>query len=261
MAITAGVLRHERVLPRTGVYFWMAVAMAATGFLGFAPTFWIPLAHGAYASPVLSIHGGLFSLWLVFLVLQTRLVASGHVARHRALGLFGISLASVMVVFGFLAAIHQTHRADLAGSPERGLAFMIVPVWHILAFAGLTAAAIMNIRRPDWHKRLMLGGTAMLMDAPIARPLLLLKFNGHIPVPTGLPAPPPHVLGPLTLETFLALPFFLVPMLYDWRTRGRPHPAYWCAFAIFVFFETVKGQVSVTPEWLAVARFLYSLAG
>lgn len=69
---------------RPRFYFWTAIAMAATAFLGFAPTFWIPMAQGLHESiMVIGLHATIFFGWTLFFVYQTWLVASGQSARHR----------------------------------------------------------------------------------------------------------------------------------------------------------------------------------
>lgn len=50
----------------------MALACAATAFLGFAPTYFVPLAHRTFsASPVIHFHGLLFFTWSLYFVMQT----------------------------------------------------------------------------------------------------------------------------------------------------------------------------------------------
>src|SRR5207245_825706 len=44
--------------PARNFYFHMALACVAVAFLGFAPTYWVPLAHRTFsASPVVHFHG------------------------------------------------------------------------------------------------------------------------------------------------------------------------------------------------------------
>ena len=53
-------------------YLWMAVAMAATAFISFVPTFWVPLAQGVPERiAVIAIHALLFFGWTLFLICQT----------------------------------------------------------------------------------------------------------------------------------------------------------------------------------------------
>src|SRR6185436_17554238 len=88
-------------------YVWMAGASALIAFAGFAPTYWLQLAPGTFVgSPLLHLHGLLFSAWPLYLILQTTLAARGLVSRHRAWGLLGVSLATAMVLVGFAVADH-----------------------------------------------------------------------------------------------------------------------------------------------------------
>lgn len=75
-------------------YVYMALSCAAVAFLGFAPTYWWPMAHGAFhGSPIIHVHGWIFFAWSLFIVWQSWLAASGQVARHRAMGMIGVSFA------------------------------------------------------------------------------------------------------------------------------------------------------------------------
>src|SRR6187402_382027 len=96
-------------------YFYMALACTAVAFLGFAPTYWLPMmSRSLSASPVVHFHGLLFFAWSLYFVLQTWLAASGRVVNHRALGIAGVSLATAMTIFGFLASVHvMQHSAAL----------------------------------------------------------------------------------------------------------------------------------------------------
>lgn len=248
------------VRPHTRFYLWMGLSMAVTGVIGFAPTFWLPMARGAHTSPAITMHALTGSFWLLFFVLQTWLVASGRVFRHRDLGLLGVSIATAMVIFGVMAAIDQTKRAAAAGDLEAGLRFMVLPIAQVSLFALLAASAIACIRRPEWHKRLLLVATAMLMDGPVGRFLLyFFVFHQHMPVPAGMPSPPPPVDSGYPLGFALDW-FFYVPILHDWRTRGRPHPAYLIGFAAVVLMRLTRPALSLTAAWHAMALRILALA-
>ena len=93
-----GVAMTAAVLPRASsntdpLYVYVAYACALIAFAGFIPTYWAPVATGSFTGPpLLHLHGLLFSAWMVFFIVQTRLVDTGRVERHRVLGLLGISL-------------------------------------------------------------------------------------------------------------------------------------------------------------------------
>jgi hypothetical protein len=194
------------------------------------------------------------------MILQTWLVTSRRIARHRDIGLAGISLATAMSIFGVMAAIDQTRRAAAVGGLEAGLRFMILPIAQVVLFAILIAWAIASIRRPEWHKRLLIVATAMLMEGPFGRLLTFyFIFNGKLPVAAGMPSPPPPVDSGFPLGIFD--PFLLIPMIYDWRVRRRPHPVYVIGSATIILMRLLRGPLSLTSTWYSIANWIFSLKG
>jgi len=230
----------------------MAVACVATAFLGYIPTYWQPLAAGKFAAnPVVHIHGMVMFGWTLFALVQTSLVPAGRVALHRQVGLIGISLASIITLMGFLAALNSLRTAVAMGDAKAGEAFLSVPLLVIVTFAVLFTLAVANIRRPELHKRLMLLATVSLLNAPVARPFLTYIY----PVKS---TPPVWINVPVTYASYVLI---LVAMVYDWRTRGRVHPVYLVALPILMFFAWVVIPVSETAAWHGFARSYLQLAG
>lgn len=234
-------------------YFYMALSCMAVAFLGFAPTYWLPLASGSFPSmPVIHFHGMLFFAWTLYFAFQTWLAASGRMARHRTIGMIGVSLATAMAIFGFLAAVNVMKRSTALGLTDAGIAFAIVPLSGILFFAVVFALAIANTRRPETHKRLMLLAAISILDAAVARWFLTFL------APSG-PAGPPPV--PVTIAPALVACLLLVAaMIFDWRTRGRPHPVYVYGGAALVAVKLLNWPISVTPAWHALAGGILALA-
>ena len=234
-------------------YFYMALSCMAVAFLGFAPTYWLPLATGSFPSmPVIHFHGMLFFVWTMYFAFQTWLAASGRVARHRTIGMIGVSLATAMTIFGFFAAVNAMKRSAAIGLTDAGIAFAIVPLSGILFFAVVVALAIANIRRPETHKRLMLLAAISILDAAVARWFLTFL------APPGPPGPPPV---PVTIAPALVACLLLVAaIIFDWRTRGRPHPAYIYGGAALVAVKLLNWPISVTPAWHSFAGGILALA-
>lgn len=234
-------------------YLYMAIACAAVAFLGFAPTFFVPLASGSLkAPPIIYVHAAVFFCWSLFIVLQTWLAGSGQVARHRANGLVGIAIATAMTIFGFQAAIHSMKAAVSLGMTEQGLAFSIVPIADIAMFAVTFGLAVAAVRRPEQHKRLMLLAAISILDAPIARWFIVLL------APPGAVGPPPVAV---TLPpAFVALLLLVAAIVFDWRTRGRPHPVYLYGGGALVAVRLLELPVSGSRAWHAVAGKLLALA-
>lgn len=241
-------------------YVWMAAICVLIAFGGFAPTYWLQLGPGTFVGPpLLHIHGALFSAWTLLLLTQALFVAKGRKASHRAFGLAGISLATAMVLFGLAAAIHSLDHGLAAGYGDRSRAFAIVPVSAICLFAGFVIAAIANIRRPEWHKRLMLLATISVLQAAVARVFFVLITGGGPGLRPGLGAPPPLAF---TVAPGLILELLIVAgMVYDWRTRGKPHPAWLIGGAIMTAVILLRVVVAGTAPWLAFAEALAHITG
>jgi hypothetical protein len=231
----------------------MALACAATAFLGFVPTYWLPLAHRTFsASPVIHFHGILFFSWTLYFVLQTWLAASGRTANHRSLGVAGVSLATAMTIFGFLASVHVMQHSAALGQTEAGIAFAIVPMSGIAFFAVVVVLAIMNTRRPEIHKRLMLLAAISILDAPVARWFLTFL------APPGPPGPPPVqvTIAPAVVASLL----LVVAMVRDRRSEGRVHPVYaWGTIALLAV-KVLNWPVSETAAWHGFAGGILALA-
>ena len=237
----------------TYFYFYMALSCMSFAFLGFAPTYWLPMASRSLsASPVIHFHGLLFFAWAIYFAFQSWLAASGKIARHRSIGMIGISMATAMTIFGFIAAIDSMKRAAAMGQADAGIAFSIVPISGILFFAVVFALAIAAIRQPERHKRLMLLAGISLLDAAVAR--WFLTFLS----PPGPPGPPPvFVTIPPAFVAYLLL---VVAIIYDWRKLGRPHPVYVYGGLALVAVKLLNLPISVTPLWHSFAGGLLALA-
>ncbi len=237
----------------TWFYFYMALACMAVAFVGFAPTYWLPLASRSFsASPVIHFHGLLFFAWTLYFAFQSWLAASGKIVRHRAIGMIGVSLATAMTIFGFLVSVNVMKRSAAVGQTDAGIAFAIVPLSGILFFAVVFALAIAAVRRPETHKRLMLLAGISLLDAAVARWFLTFL------APPGPVGPPPvFVTIPPAFVAYLLL---VVAMVFDWRTRGRPHPVYVYGGAALIAVKLSNWPVSVTPLWHSFAGGILAMA-
>lgn len=241
-------------------YLWLALACAVIAFAAFAPTYWLQLpARTFVGSPLLHLHGALFFAWTLLLVGQAWRAVNGRLDAHRAWGLVGIALATAMVFTGVAASIGTLHVGLADGYGDRSRAFMIIPVTAIALFAGFFAAAIANIARPEAHKRLMILATLSLLQAAMGRIAFVVVTGGGPGLRPGLGEPPPLAIG--LLPSLVPELLIVAGMIYDWRTRGRPHPAWLIGAAAITTVVVLRGFVATTPAWLATAQFLATLGG
>src|SRR4051812_32265033 len=71
--------------------------------IGFARTYYLKAAFGtpALPSPLVHVHGLLMTLWVVYFIAQVWLIRTKNARVHMRVGMFGIALASAMVLVGF----------------------------------------------------------------------------------------------------------------------------------------------------------------
>jgi hypothetical protein len=236
----------------------MSGACLVIAFAGFAPTYWLQLAPGTVVgTPLLHLHAVLFSAWPVYLLVQTTLAARGSIRRHRAWGLLGISLATAMVLVGVAVADDVLSARLAAGFGDRARAFHIASISLITLFGVFVFAAIASVARPEVHKRLMLLATISMIPPAIAR----LIFAVNVGIGPGLRPGlgPPRSVESVIAPALIADALILVGVVYDIRTRGRPHPAYLVGGAIMLVVQVLRGPASTTHWWYAVADFLARL--
>ena len=238
----------------------MAGVCAVIAFGAFAQTYWLQVAAGTFVgTPMLHLHGLLFSIWTIFFLSQAALIANGRYANHRACGLAGIALATAMLFTGIAVAVGGLQDRIAHGYAEAGRSFFIVPMSAILLFAVFVTAAMVQRRRADWHKRFMLVASAALLNAAFARFFFLAATGGGPGMRPGMGPPrPPEFVLPAGL---LADSVIVLAMLFDWRTRGRPHRAYLWGLGVILTVQLLRGTISRTEAWSAFADFLVRFSG
>jgi hypothetical protein len=242
--------------------------MAVVAVVGFVPTFWLPIAQGVPERvPLFAVHGMLCYAWIAFLIYQARLARSGRVVRHRDMGLIGVSLATALVLFGVMAIASAVRRTITPGTADATEAFMIVPLAELIYFTGFLIAALLNLKRLEWHKRFMIAATAAILPAAVARwYIVFVVLGGHLPPWNGtvgfagLPAAPPQPVSITPAISLITMGFFIIAgMVHDWRKRGGVHPAYWWTGGIFLVFEFLKAPISASALWHQIARGLLAI--
>jgi len=241
---TPMAIEARRAAAGRGFYVGMAIAMLATVLVGFARSFFLRPLFPEWHSPsetIFYVHGAAFTAWIVLLVAQTSMVAGGRTDLHRRIGPFGVALAAAMVVLGAVGAIIAARRpTGFTDVPIPPLQFLAIPIFDVVLFASFVALAAVMRRDAQTHKRLMLLATVNLITAAIARW--------------------PGVLSAGPIAFFGLTDLFIVAIgIWDFRTRGRLHPAtLWGGLAIIVS-QPLRLVLSGTDGWLALARWMTSL--
>lgn len=240
--------------PRAGVdtarYFYVGVAafIVIFTFGAFTRSYWAPMAGGSLAMhAAIHAHAVLFFVWTLFFLTQTIIAAQGRTLLHRELGMFGVALAGAMVFSGVVASIVTL--ALLMDTPRERVVIgtSILGLTSISVFAIFMTAAVANIRRPEWHKRLMVLATFALMQAVVTRYILLIP---------DIIQPHRALIGATITDLML-----LAIILADARIKGRVHPVYLVGGAFLLFVQIARSPVTHTQFWRDTCHWLASLAG
>jgi hypothetical protein len=208
---------------------------------------------------VVHVHAVLMGSWLLLLLTQTLLMASGRRAFHMQLGVAGMILAPAMVATGFVLVPTMLSRnwALLALAPPDALEWGVERTRMVLCsiFAAQIAVGVlfglfvgwaMLVRRSDsgMHKRLLILATAMPLTAATDRIALL---------PTSYPESP---LAMLSYPVVWILPMFL----WDLFRLRRVHRAYLAWAAFYVLAVIVVDMLWLAPGWIALVQSMLDLA-
>jgi hypothetical protein len=150
-------------------------------------------------------------------------------------------------------AVIKRDEAIGMGDASRRFAAVTLCAWPLMV--GMFTLAIVNIPRPQVHKRLMVLLMAGMMTPAIARVFLTIL------APPGAAAggpPPPFVSIPPSLVADL---FIVVALVRDWRTRGRPHPVYVYGGAVLLVQQMLTVPFAATSTWMSIVKAFESLAG
>lgn len=256
---SAAVRSRPVAAARSTFYVWMAGAITVIAIGSFIPTYWAQLPAGTFVgTPLVHLHAAVFTAWPLFLLSQATLVARGQIRHHKTWGMAGISLATMVVLIGMSTAIGSMHSRVVQGYAESGRAFAIIPISSIVMFSGFVIAAIACVTRPEWHKRWMLLASIALLQAPLARIVFLAKTGGGAGLRPGLGAPAP-VSGPWLAAVLMDL-LIVAAIAYDWRRRGKPHPAWLIGGAAIVLIQLLRVPLSTSSAWQTFAAALEGFA-
>ncbi len=228
-------------LPRHRGRFYtaMAVAVSATVLIGFSRTYYL---SAWFDVPPLSLrlhlHGFFLTLWLALFLVQTRLIAGGRRSAHKRLGIAGVVVAGLAVATTYAAAVETVQLG-----PERGgitAADRLYSNVLILALFGVFVAAGTAFRkRPEVHKRLMLLAMVAVVGPGANRAVALLVGHGVRDF---------HVLVITTLVWWA--------IVYDWRTRGRPHWVLLCGGLLLIASQVTRRLIGGSATWAQIGNWL-----
>jgi len=247
----ASALPHQSSAPdRIGaiadrwIYVFMAGLFVTTALTGFIPDSFLRLAaiEAGERPPfamVVHVHAVVMGSWLLLLLAQSYLAATGRRELHRQLGVTSVVLV-IAVLITMIALVVTAWGALLASTqvpPSRVEALsntLLLQIRGIGLFSVFAAWALL-VRKsdPESHRRLWLLAAAAVTTAAIARITWL---------PRSQPA------SPLTLHAFTLL--LLTPaLIVDIVRRGRVHRTYVIGLLLLVFAFSTTHLLWSEESW------------
>jgi hypothetical protein len=239
------------------LYVIMAALFVATALAGFVPASLFKVTamqagERAWFPPVAHVHAALMGTWLLLLLLQAWLMATGRRAAHWKIGAAGLAVVPAMVIAGAMLVI-PTHeqlagalaaappaggRFRLLSSPETASNILLAQLRMGIVFVASVAWAL-TVRRtnPGVHKRLMFLGTAALLPPAFARIAFL---------PNTMPDSP---LG----QDLYTLVWIAPMLLWDLYRQRAIHRAYWIWLSLFAPVSLALYWLWGHPAWLSLA--------
>jgi hypothetical protein len=255
---------HLSGISRAGVidrwiYVFTAASFVVVALLGFIPDSLgkIAAVQAGQRPPfpiVLHMHAVLMGSFLLLLLAQTVLMATGRSDRHRQLGLAAMVIGPALVVVGFVLVptmYHSAWNAAQTAPPEARPELQKVLsgkdnimlmqlrtglLFPLLLFIGLRARGT----NPGLHKRMMVLSIA---------PALPAAFDRITWIPTTLPG------SPLSPDLYILL---AVSPMFIWDViRNRSvHTAYWIWLGFCLPVVIAIHALWDTPWWHATAHRL-----
>ncbi len=237
------------------IFVFMAVMLIILALGGFIPdsVMKIGMVEAGTRPPfplVLHLHALAMGSWLLLLLAQTSLMATGRRAGHRQLGLASMVLGPAVVLIGFVLVptmynqLWNSVQAMPGGPDAEGLQqiavrgnIALIQIQIGVLFAILLTLAVRARKRDlSLHKRLMVLAPIVAMPAAVDRMHWL---------PATMPFSP---LSPELYVLLLAVPLFA----WDLYRLGYIHRAYVIWLALVLSTDAVVLLLWNTPWWQSI---------
>lgn len=221
-----------------------ALLMAILVLLSFPLTYYLPVLTGTHSFQLLHhVHGLACFAWIGLLAWQARLVAKGHVARHREIGLSGFALSGALILSGYWMA-QRGGENRLAQGEAQPWEFTYYNLIDISLFALLMIGAIVLVtRHVDWHRRLMYIA-ALCLVAPA-----LTRWTLKLPLANSL-------LVDLLAYVLVTIPFLVALAAHDRRALGHIHAATLAGAALVLPLQLSSPWIARSAWWNGIAPTL-----
>jgi hypothetical protein len=199
---------------------WFFAAILGIVILGFFKTYFGLFPNFDKVTSIQHIHGTLFLLWFVMLIVQPILIQKRKLEWHRRIGRISYFLVPLIIVSIFFIAKEFYETAP--GEEPKRIAGLYVPFYQIVSFSVLYLLAIYNKKRVDYHMRYMIATVLAVYGAALRRAFIHWM---------GMSGPDAF------FYTFLFTDLILVAFIVYDRVHGKAYKPYVVSLSILLLSQ------------------------
>ena len=211
------------------------VAILSIVFLGFFKTYFGLFPTFNKVTTIQHIHGSLFLLWFIMLIVQPVLIKKRKYKWHRIIGKASYFLVPLIVISIFFIAKELYETSPLTESQK--ISTLYVPFYQIVDFVTLYILAIYYKKKISYHMRYMIATSLAVYGAALKR--LFVNFMGI----NGLNA---------FLYTFIVTDLILVGLIIYDRRHEKSYKPYVVSLIILVASQLGFYFLRDTALWQTV---------
>lgn len=231
-------------LRKPSFFFYISLIGMMAVLIGFFKTFISPMAQGSFHAPaIIHIHGAFAFSWVTLFLIQTLLINKSKYKTHQTLGFVGIFIAMGVLVTMVPAGVHVVKRDLKNGADDSAYSSLIGVLTSGILYFSLVIAGIINRKKPETHKRLMLLSLIVVLWPA------WFRFRHYFPA-----VPRPDIWFALVL----AYSLIVVAWIWDKIKNGRIHGTlkYWGLFIILE--QTFEVYAYDSPLWRSLAKYMFN---
>ncbi len=213
--------------------------------VGFAKTFILPISNGTFkAPPIVHVHGAFSFGWIFLFLIQALLIHFRKYHIHQTLGISGVVIAAGVLITMIPTAIYVVERDLSLGVGDTAYSTLLGVVTAGIMFFTLVLAGVLNRNRPQYHKRLMLLSTIVVLWPA------WFRFRHYFP---SVPRPD------IWFAYALADSLIIIAWIWDRLKNGRIHPVLKYVGLFIILEQAIEIYLFDSPGWQNAAKWLYGL--
>ena len=231
--------------PRKNLSFFLVISIVGlfTVLIGFAKTFFLPVAAGTFsAPPAIHIHAAFAFAWILLFVLQTSLIHFHKYFIHQTLGVLGLVVAIGIAITMIPAGIYVVDRDLVQGAGPAAFSSILGIITSAILFLFLVVAGLLHRNKREYHKRYMLLATIVVLWPA------WFRFRHYFPS-----VPRPEIWFALVLADSL----IVVSWVWDKISNGMVHPVLKYMGLFIILEQSFEVIVFDNPTWRVVAKSIY----